>query len=344
MRRQIAVQERVRRVGAPGTPPSRVRSTQPATAARLASLRAISAARPPMRSAQRSPSSASSTHSMRGRVDGVAGEDPLDQLAAGGQAEHLRQRPRRRCALQPVDRARRQREHAVRRLAAQHLLPGPGHHIEPVPGQRHGEGGGGGVADRQALRAPAGIQAPSGGRRTPEVVPFQANTTSRDQIDRREVGQRCRRARRARARPAASAAPVMSAAQACGEALERQHVDRRAGRAATTAPSRPRRCRRPGTMPSRQPAGMPSMARERLDHLGQPRLRLRRPVAAAEQGARERGRASSRAAWRRGRRRSMGWPGGYPGGQWLGRWWFSCWQRCQDPGSTSRRPGPGDAS
>ena len=42
----------------------------------------------------------------RRRVDRLALEDALDQLAALGQAEDLRQRPGRRVALQPLDRAR----------------------------------------------------------------------------------------------------------------------------------------------------------------------------------------------------------------------------------------------
>ena len=50
-----------------------VRATQRAIAARLASERAISPSSPPTRSAQRSPSSASSTHSM----DGVLIVSPL---------------------------------------------------------------------------------------------------------------------------------------------------------------------------------------------------------------------------------------------------------------------------
>ena len=42
----------------------------------------------------------------RGRVDGLAFEDAGDQLAAGGHAEDLRQRPGRRIAFQPLHRAR----------------------------------------------------------------------------------------------------------------------------------------------------------------------------------------------------------------------------------------------
>ena len=70
----------------------------------------------------------------RRRVDRLADEDAVDQLAALGHAEDLRQRPRRRVALQPRDRARRQDQHAVRRLAAERLLPGEGDDIELVEG------------------------------------------------------------------------------------------------------------------------------------------------------------------------------------------------------------------
>src|SRR3546814_17994054 len=59
--------------------------------------------------------------------------DALDQLAALGEAEDLRQRPGRRVGLQAFDSAWRERQHAMRRLAAPHLLPGPGDHIELVP-------------------------------------------------------------------------------------------------------------------------------------------------------------------------------------------------------------------
>ena len=52
--------------------------------------------RPPIRSAQSSANSQSSTAQHRGRVDRLALEDAVDQLAAFGQAEDLGQRPRRR--------------------------------------------------------------------------------------------------------------------------------------------------------------------------------------------------------------------------------------------------------
>ena len=42
----------------------------------------------------------------------------------------------------------------MRGLAAQHLLPGPGHDIELLPGQVHREGRGGRITNRQALAIP----------------------------------------------------------------------------------------------------------------------------------------------------------------------------------------------
>ena len=54
-------------------------------------------------------------------------------------------------AFQPGDGAGAQDQHAVRGFAAQHLLPGEGDDIQLVPGQVHGEGGRGGVADGQAF-------------------------------------------------------------------------------------------------------------------------------------------------------------------------------------------------
>ena len=53
-------------------------------------------------------------------------------------------------ALQPLDRAQGQDQHPVLRLAAQDLLPGPGHDVELGPGQVHGERGRGRVAQGEA--------------------------------------------------------------------------------------------------------------------------------------------------------------------------------------------------
>ena len=84
----------------------------------------------------------------RGRVDRLALEDAVDQLAAFGQAEDLRQRARRRLALEPLDGARAEHEHAVRRLAAERLLPAEGADIDLRPVDVLRERGRGRVADR----------------------------------------------------------------------------------------------------------------------------------------------------------------------------------------------------
>ena len=97
---------------------------------------------------------------MRGRVDGFALENAFDQLAAMGQAEELRQRPGRRIGLEPLNGAGGENQHAMRGLAAERLLPGKGDDIELRPIELLGEGGGGRVADRQALavgRDPIGV-------------------------------------------------------------------------------------------------------------------------------------------------------------------------------------------
>ena len=123
----------------------------------------------------------------RRRVDGLAFEDAFVQLAALGHAEDLRQRPRRLVGLEPLDRARRQDEHAVRGFAAQHLLPGEGHDIELGQIERLRERGGGRVADRQALavgRDPVGVRhAHAGGR----AVPGEDDVGVA--VDLRQIGQ-----------------------------------------------------------------------------------------------------------------------------------------------------------
>ena len=138
-------------------------------------------------SAQRSPSSASSTASM----DGVLIVSPLkmpsislpplvrrNSLGSGQAGLWLSRRATARG---------RQHQHPVLRLAAQHLLPGPGHDIELGPGQMHGEGGRGGVAQGEALapvRDPVAVGHPHtrGG-----AVPAEHHVAAR--IDLGEVGQ-----------------------------------------------------------------------------------------------------------------------------------------------------------
>ena len=64
------------------------------------------------------------------------------------------------------------------RFAAHHLLPGEGDDVELGPVDVHGEHRRGGVADGEAFTRSAAMKSALG-TRTPEVVPFQVNTTSR---------------------------------------------------------------------------------------------------------------------------------------------------------------------
>ncbi|QTK82338.1 Hypothetical protein AT6N2_L1592 [Agrobacterium tumefaciens] len=85
------------------------------------------------------------------RVDGFAGKDAFDQLAAGDHAEDFRQRPGRGIAQQTLNGARRQDDDAMTALAAQNLLPREGDDVEfrkvHVLRKRRGCG----VANGQAL-------------------------------------------------------------------------------------------------------------------------------------------------------------------------------------------------
>ena len=154
-----------------------VRATQSAITLALASARALQRrqAADRLRPFERVEIILDAQH--RRRVDGLALENAFVDLAALGHAEDLRQRPRRRVALQPGHGARRQNQHAVRGLAAERLLPGEGDDIELGPVERLGERGRGRVADRQALRGRPRSSRHSA-TRTPEVVPFQVKTTS----------------------------------------------------------------------------------------------------------------------------------------------------------------------
>ena len=123
----------------------------------------------------------------RWRVDRLAGEHPLGQLAAARQAEDLWQRPGRPVGLQALGGARRKDQHAVLRLAAQHLLPGEGDDIELVEGKRLRKGGARRVADRQARairRDPVAVRHPHAGGR---AVPGEDHVAR--EIDCRQVGQ-----------------------------------------------------------------------------------------------------------------------------------------------------------
>ena len=87
----------------------------------------------------------------RWRVDRLAFEYALDQLAALGHAEQLGQRPGGLVSFEPFNGARAQHDHAMSGLAAERLLPGESDDIEPGPIKVLREGGGGRVANRQAL-------------------------------------------------------------------------------------------------------------------------------------------------------------------------------------------------
>ena len=89
--------------------------------------------------------------------------------------------------LEPLDGARREDEHAVLRLAAQHLLPGEGDDIELVEGKRLREGGAGRVADREPCpvrRNPVAVRHAHAGCR---AVPGEDHIAG--EIDLREIGQ-----------------------------------------------------------------------------------------------------------------------------------------------------------
>ncbi len=181
--------------------------------------------------------------------------------------------------LQPLHRARRQRDHAMRRLPAQRLLPGPGDDIEPVPRQVHRERRRRRVADHQPApgRAdPVGARhahAPTScrSRRTPGRAPGPGHADP--------AGGH--RGATGRGHPAASDA--WSRPSPIARKSSRTPArPRRAGRAATTSPSRPPPCRKRGRC---RPATIPAHPARRgaVDHLRQPRLRLRRAMAAAQQ-------------------------------------------------------------
>src|SRR6185369_16859458 len=86
----------------------------------------------------------------RGRVDRLALEDAVDQLAAFGQAEDLGQRARRGLAFEPFDGAWAEYQHPVRGLAAERLLPAEGADIDFGPIDVLREGGRGRIANRKA--------------------------------------------------------------------------------------------------------------------------------------------------------------------------------------------------
>ena len=103
----------------------------------------------------------------RRRVDGFAAENSIDQLAAFGQAKNLGQGARRRFALQALDCARAQNDHAVRRFAAKRLLPAERADIDLLPVDLLGKRCRGCIADRKAASVggdPVGVRYPDAAR------------------------------------------------------------------------------------------------------------------------------------------------------------------------------------
>ena len=146
-----------------------------------------------------------------------------------------------RVALKAGHRAGREDQDAVRRLSAQDLLPGEGHHIELGPIQRLREAGGGGVAD--------GDPFPVGGD---EVAVRHAHARGgavpgEDQIGvgahLAQVRQLAVRARPAPRRRASAASPHRSPSPC--RSSRRPGAAPGAGPASTTWPSPPRRCPSP---------------------------------------------------------------------------------------------------
>ena len=146
------------------------------------------------------------------------------------------------------------------RLAAQHLLPGPGDDVELVPRQ----------IDRRtpprwrrtgsARRGRAAIQSPFG-TATPEVVPFQVKTTSR-------APSTCARSG---SRPYSALSTRKSASFSC-LATSVTHCSPKLSQASMSTPRAPSSdhiaismapVSDAGTMPRRQSAGRPRIARER---------------------------------------------------------------------------------
>ena len=145
---------------------------------------------------------------------------------------------RRRVALEPLDGARAQHQHAVRALAAHHLLPGPGDDIELGPRQVHGEDGRGRVADGEALAIVGDPVAVRHLHARGRAVPGEDDVVR--PVDGLEIGDLAvARLQDARVLELELLGHVGDPAFA--EALPGQHVDGPRARAATTAPSRRRR-------------------------------------------------------------------------------------------------------
>jgi len=151
-------------------------STQDSIAAKLPG--APDQARPiAHRFGQRSESIASSTQSSEGRVYRVSAEDALVHLAGAGQLEQLGKGQFGRWDSSRAMARGLSTSMPWAASPAQCLLPGPGNDVELLPGSSMANTAD--VASQMTSPSrPAGIHSPSG-TRTPEVVPFQAKTTSR---------------------------------------------------------------------------------------------------------------------------------------------------------------------
>ncbi len=75
----------------------------------------------------------------RGGVDRLAPEHAFVERTLACQAEDLGQRPGRRVAFEPLDRARAKDQDAMRAFAAEHFLPAEGRDVDLVPWQVIGE-------------------------------------------------------------------------------------------------------------------------------------------------------------------------------------------------------------
>ncbi len=216
----------------------------------------------------------------RGRVDGDALEELRHEPVALGKSEQLGQRPGRSVALEPLDGARRQDQHAVRRLAAHDLLPGEGGDIDlrPVDGLR--KDGGGGVGKRQAAAVGRDPIAVRHAHARGGAVPGEDDVAV--EVDGAKVGQApVVRFKHARVGELQLADDVDDPALA--EVLPGQAHRRRARRAWSTVPSRRRRCR----SQARWRRGNPRATREDRCVLSMARFnrasRLGRPVRASEE-------------------------------------------------------------
>jgi hypothetical protein len=252
------VQERVAGASARKSIQSRC-ATQEAIAARLASLRATSAASPPTLSAQRSPSSASSTQS----IEGVLIVSPLKMPSFSLPPEVRRKTfGSGQAGLCVSSRSTARGERAS--------IPCPASPPKTfcqdqvtTSSLSHGRRMAKTAEVASHSTSPsrfAGIQSPCG-MRTPEVVPFQVSTTS------------CAKSTAARSGsfPYGAASTRASASLSCLRTSEAQASEKLSKASTSTgrAPSSVQRAisiapvSEPGTMPRRQSAGIPRIARER---------------------------------------------------------------------------------